>query len=160
MNYSLMFYPWCKSSGWGVGEGVDREKDKESSKCIMHRRVYMSGLLLQKVFFFFVFPTTLHQLCFVNISWARTPRGRQISCNLPDLPSMSGAVVFLYPSKCYWVCKLWKIGINLDPVQHLWNSQYGWCVFVSPPRLCCCWIAQFSGTHTHSWPRCFGIMWQ
>lgn len=56
MNYSLMFYPWCKSSGWGVGEGVDREKDKESSKCIMHRRVYMSGLLLQKVFFFFCFP--------------------------------------------------------------------------------------------------------
>lgn len=56
MNYSLMFYPWCKSSGWGVGEGVDREKDKESSKCIMHRRVYMSGLLLQKVFFFLFSP--------------------------------------------------------------------------------------------------------
>lgn len=58
-----------------------------------------SQFLFQKVFFFSPPHTNLHQPYFVNR--VRTPRSRQISCNLPDLPFMSGAAIFLYPSKCY-----------------------------------------------------------
>lgn len=124
------------------GRGCWKGKDKESSKFIIHKPVYMNGLSL-KGFFFFFSPTYISPALSTSAEWELP--GADKSCNLPDLPSMSGTVVFLYPSKCYWVCKLWKIGINLDPVQHLW-----FFIFLRVSLN----YAGFSATH--SWPRCSG----
>lgn len=146
MNYSLTLYPRC----WSGERLLKRKRQRNFNMYHTQARVH-ERFLFQKDFFFFCSffspPfTNPHQLYFVNISWVRTPRGWQISCNLPDLPCMSGAVVFLYPSKCYWV---WKI-INLDPVQHLWKAQYGFFFFL--PAL----LNYTAFSSTHSWPRCSG----
>lgn len=144
MNYSLMFYPWCKRRG---GEGVEKEETKKVQN-VSHTS-HMNGFSSKRFFFLFVFSTNLHQPRFVNISWVRTPRGRQISCNLPDLPSMSGTVVFLYPSVSVIESanseKLLSIWIQSSTCET--HSMADFFFFF----LCqCCWITQALVPHTLS----------
>lgn len=162
MNYSLMFYPWCKSSGWGVGEGVDREKDKESSKCIMHRRVYMSGLLLQKVFFFFLFSPPPSISSALSTSAERELPGADKSpviCQTsPPCPALLFSCILLSVIESANSEKLVSIWIQSSTCETHSMAD----VFLFPPPACVVVgshsLAAHTHTHTHSWPRCFGIM--
>lgn len=140
----------------GVGEGVDREKDKESSKCIMHRPEYMSRLLLQKVFFFLFSPPPSISPALSTSAERELPgadKSPVICQTSPPCPALLFSCILLSVIESANSEKLVSIWIQSSTCET--HSMADVFLVFFPPCLCC-WITQFSGTH--SWPRCFGIM--